>query len=57
VRESSVAELAAVPKVTPKMAQKIYDHFPPPGRTGAEETPVVTVTTLGADEVPGEETH
>lgn len=27
VRESSVAELAAVPKVTPKMAQKIYDHF------------------------------
>jgi excinuclease ABC subunit C len=30
VRESSVAELAAVPKVTPKMAQKIYDHFHPP---------------------------
>ena len=27
VRESSVAELAAVPKVTPKMAQRIYDHF------------------------------
>jgi excinuclease ABC subunit C len=30
VRESSVAELAAVPKVTPKMAQKIYEHFHPP---------------------------
>jgi excinuclease ABC subunit C len=30
VRESSVAELAAVPKVTPRMAQKIYDHFHPP---------------------------
>jgi excinuclease ABC subunit C len=27
VRGSSVAELAAVPKVTPKLAQKIYDHF------------------------------
>ncbi|HXG04031.1 MAG TPA: excinuclease ABC subunit UvrC [Candidatus Binatia bacterium] len=31
VRESSVAELAAVPKVTPKLAQRIYDHFHPPG--------------------------
>jgi excinuclease ABC subunit C len=32
VREASVAELAAVPKVTPKMAQRIYDHFhPAPG--------------------------
>ncbi len=29
VRESSVAELAAVPKVTPKLAQRIYDHFHP----------------------------
>ncbi|MBI2159396.1 MAG: excinuclease ABC subunit UvrC [Candidatus Rokubacteria bacterium] len=27
VRESSVAELAAVPKVTPTLAQRIYDHF------------------------------
>ena len=26
----SVAELAAVPKVTPKMAQKIYEHFHAP---------------------------
>jgi excinuclease ABC subunit C len=30
VRESSVAELAAVPKVTPKLAQRIYEHFHPP---------------------------
>jgi len=30
VREASVAELAAVPKVTPQMAQRIYDHFHPP---------------------------
>ncbi len=29
VRESSVAELAAVPKVTPKLAQRIYEHFQP----------------------------
>jgi excinuclease ABC subunit C len=27
VREASVAELAAVPKVTPKLAQRIYDYF------------------------------
>lgn len=30
VREASVAELAAVPKVTPKLAQRIYDFFHPP---------------------------
>jgi excinuclease ABC subunit C len=29
VRETSVAELAAVPKVTPKLAQRIFDHFHP----------------------------
>ncbi len=29
VREASVAELAAVPKVTPKLAQKIYAFFHP----------------------------
>src|SRR5438552_2884105 len=29
VRESSVAELAAVPKVTPRVAQRIFDHFHP----------------------------
>jgi excinuclease ABC subunit C len=27
VRESTVAELAAVPKITPRLAQRIYDHF------------------------------
>src|SRR5205809_2569600 len=39
VREASVAELAAVPKVTPKMAQKIYDHFHPDdqGSAAAED--------------------
>jgi excinuclease ABC subunit C len=54
VRESSVAELAAVPKVTPRMAQKIYDHFHPPGPGGAEETPVVSVTVTGGDPTPAE---
>jgi excinuclease ABC subunit C len=39
VREASVAELAAVPKVTPKMAQRIYEHFHP---TVEEGVPVVT---------------
>ena len=27
VRTASVADLAAVPKVTPKLAQRIYDFF------------------------------
>jgi len=32
VRDASVAELAAVPKVTPKLAQRIHEYFhPPPG--------------------------
>ncbi|MCI0546427.1 MAG: excinuclease ABC subunit UvrC [Candidatus Rokubacteria bacterium] len=29
VREASVAELASVPKITPKLAQRIHDHFHP----------------------------
>ncbi len=40
VRESSVAELAAVPKVTPKLAQRIYEHFHP--RTAEEPSTAVT---------------
>jgi excinuclease ABC subunit C len=39
VREATVAELAAVPKVTPKLAQRIYDHFhSPPGEADAPGT-------------------
>jgi len=38
VRDSSVAELAAVPKVTPRMAQKIYDHFHPSSDARPEPT-------------------
>ena len=29
VREASVADLASVPKITPKLAQRIYDFFHP----------------------------
>jgi excinuclease ABC subunit C len=33
VREASVADLASVPKITPKLAQRIYDFFHPvPGQ-------------------------
>ncbi len=33
VREASVAELASVPKVTPKLAQRLYDYFHPESST------------------------
>jgi len=36
VRDSSVAELASVPKVTPKLAQRIFDHFHPPAEMEPE---------------------
>jgi excinuclease ABC subunit C len=35
VREASVAELAAVPKVTPKLAQRIHAFFHPPEQPDA----------------------
>jgi excinuclease UvrABC nuclease subunit len=34
VRAASVAELASVPKVTPKLAQRIHDFFHPPADGG-----------------------
>ncbi len=37
IREASVAELASVPHVNPKMAKKIYDFFHPPERGGPSE--------------------
>ena len=37
VRDSSVAELASVPKVTPKLAQRIFEHFhPAPGSKSSD---------------------
>jgi excinuclease ABC subunit C len=36
VREASVAELAAVPKVTPRLAQKIHEYFHPPDEPGPD---------------------
>jgi hypothetical protein len=42
VREASVAELAAVPKITPKLAQRIHEFFHPALATASvqvEEAP------------------
>jgi excinuclease ABC subunit C len=50
VRESSVAELAAVPKVTPKLAQRIHEHF---HSEGPEELDPGVPEELGPG-VPGE---
>jgi excinuclease ABC subunit C len=38
IREASVADLAAVPKITPKLAQRIYDFFHPPGPAAGVES-------------------
>src|SRR5712664_3031961 len=38
VREASVAGLAAVPKVTPKLAQRIFDYFHPPATDAPRST-------------------
>jgi len=43
VRAASVAELAAVPKVTPKLAQRIHDFFHPPA---AREEPAAAPERL-----------
>jgi excinuclease ABC subunit C len=40
VRAATVAELAAVPTVTPKLAQRIYDHFHPPAAVTEPAAPV-----------------
>jgi excinuclease ABC subunit C len=43
VRTASMADLAAVPKVTPKLAQRIYDYFhPEPEPNSAEAQPGAT---------------
>ncbi len=52
VRAASVAELAAVPKVTPRLAQRIYDFFHPsaPERSPSPEG-TVAVSGPGTGEV------
>jgi excinuclease ABC subunit C len=50
IRETSVAELAAVPKVTPKLAQRIFDHFHPPARE-----PRSTGDCYNAESLPAQE--
>jgi hypothetical protein len=47
-----VAELAAVPKVTPKLAQKVYDYFHPPA-TVAPGEPDPPVGDLSGERQPG----
>src|SRR5262250_1962048 len=50
VRETSVAELASVPKVTPKLAQRIFDHFHPPAREPQSPGGCYNVGSLPAQE-------
>src|SRR5262249_43621823 len=50
VRESSVAELASVPKVTPRLAQRIHEYFHPPAAQMVD-----TVAGAGADPAAGQE--
>ena len=50
VREATVAELAGVPKVTPKLAQRIYDHFHLPA-TGVGSQ--VDAASAGSPAEPG----
>lgn len=53
VRESTVAELAAVPRVTPRLAQRIYDHFHPPGTGEGDREPDPAVGGLVNERQPG----
>jgi excinuclease ABC subunit C len=54
VRDSSVAELAAVPKVTPKLAQRIFDHFHP-AVEAAEKEPERLTDCYNGQSQPGSE--
>jgi hypothetical protein len=51
VREASVAELAAVPKVTPKLAQRIHEFFHPALAVAAVQVEETTApgTAVGSD--------
>jgi excinuclease ABC subunit C len=53
VRESTVAELAAVPKVTPRLAQRIYDHFH--AGTGGETAEEPSAQGLREPEISAED--
>ena len=54
VRDSSVAELAAVPKVTPKLAQRIFDHFHP-AVEAVEKEPEPLTDCYNSQSQPGSE--
>jgi excinuclease ABC subunit C len=53
VRESTVAELAAVPRVTPRLAQRIYDHFHPADSGEGSREPDPAVRGLVSERQPG----
>ena len=56
VRESSVAELAAVPKVTPKLAQRIYEHFHAEGHPSlGDEEPEAAAQRFDMERRPAQE--
>jgi excinuclease ABC subunit C len=51
VREASVAELASVPKVTPKLAQRIYEFFHPALATAPVEVEEAAAEAPASDAV------
>ena len=58
VRAASVGELAAVPKITPKLAERIYDFFHPAGRAGgAEPTSPGALASVVTEPPPVEQTR
>ena len=52
VRAASVAELAAVPKVTPKLAQRIHDFFHPPDAARRRREPGLGGARRAGDATP-----
>jgi excinuclease ABC subunit C len=52
VRDASVAQLAAVPKITPKLAQRIYDFFHPAG-AAVEPPPVASGYAVEVESTEG----
>jgi excinuclease ABC subunit C len=53
VREASVADLAAVPKVTPKLAQRIYDYFHPAAAVTSGEPEAAAGDYVSVKRQPG----
>jgi excinuclease ABC subunit C len=54
VKAASVGELAAVPKITPKLAERIYDFFHPPESAAAGPSGALDAGTSPAPPATGE---